>query len=157
MTRVLFGTASTRIARGEHERESNASASCLMWYELLYPHIARSFYPHHRNSLSTPVNRHRTIIESPKRRCKDVCPRKRWSLFVSPASTHSATAPIWHAFDHQADSNRITSCHSFSLTTFSPSGKLVQIEHALAAVSGGQTSLGIKGTSSPPNHNPLPT
>lgn len=36
-------------------------------------------------------------------------------------------------------------CYSFSLTTFSPSGKLVQIEHALAAVSGGQTSLGIKG------------
>jgi 20S proteasome alpha/beta subunit len=34
---------------------------------------------------------------------------------------------------------------SFSLTTFSPSGKLVQIEHALAAVAGGTTSLGIKG------------
>jgi hypothetical protein len=33
----------------------------------------------------------------------------------------------------------------FSLTTFSPSGKLVQIEHALAAVAGGTTSLGIKG------------
>jgi hypothetical protein len=37
---------------------------------------------------------------------------------------------------------------SFSLTTFSPSGKLVQIEHALAAVAGGTTSLGIKGGSS---------
>lgn len=35
--------------------------------------------------------------------------------------------------------------YSFSLTTFSPSGKLVQIEHALAAVAGGTTSLGIKG------------
>lgn len=34
---------------------------------------------------------------------------------------------------------------SFSLTTFSPSGKLVQIEHALAAVGQGTTSLGIKG------------
>lgn len=33
----------------------------------------------------------------------------------------------------------------FSLTTFSPSGKLVQIEHALAAVGQGTTSLGIKG------------
>ena len=33
----------------------------------------------------------------------------------------------------------------FSLTTFSPSGKLVQIEHALAAVASGTTSLGIKG------------
>lgn len=37
--------------------------------------------------------------------------------------------------------------YSFSLTTFSPSGKLVQIEHALAAVAGGTTSLGIKGGS----------
>src|SRR6266403_2350664 len=36
---------------------------------------------------------------------------------------------------------------SYSLTVFSPSGKLVQIEHALAAVSQGTTSLGIKGTS----------
>ncbi|KAL9940577.1 hypothetical protein V8E36_000065 [Tilletia maclaganii] len=34
--------------------------------------------------------------------------------------------------------------YSFSLTTFSPSGKLVQIEHALAAVNSGHTSLGIK-------------
>ncbi|PWO00617.1 N-terminal nucleophile aminohydrolase [Tilletiopsis washingtonensis] len=36
--------------------------------------------------------------------------------------------------------------YSFSLTTFSPSGKLVQIEHALAAVSSGATSLGIKAS-----------
>lgn len=36
--------------------------------------------------------------------------------------------------------------YSFSLTTFSPSGKLVQIEYALQAVSKGATSLGIKGT-----------
>ncbi|KAL8279545.1 hypothetical protein RQP46_008107 [Phenoliferia psychrophenolica] len=36
--------------------------------------------------------------------------------------------------------------YSFSLTTFSPSGKLVQIEHALAAVASGTTSLGIKAT-----------
>ncbi|XP_042487999.1 proteasome subunit alpha type-2-like [Macadamia integrifolia] len=34
--------------------------------------------------------------------------------------------------------------YSFSLTTFSPSGKLVQIEYALMAVGSGQTSLGIK-------------
>lgn len=34
--------------------------------------------------------------------------------------------------------------YSFSLTTFSPSGKLVQIEHALSAVNQGATSLGIK-------------
>jgi 20S proteasome subunit alpha 2 len=35
--------------------------------------------------------------------------------------------------------------YSFSLTTFSPSGKLVQIEYALQAVADGATSLGIKG------------
>uniref|UniRef100_A0A7S1T6A5 Proteasome subunit alpha type n=1 Tax=Compsopogon caeruleus TaxID=31354 RepID=A0A7S1T6A5_9RHOD len=34
--------------------------------------------------------------------------------------------------------------YSFSLTTFSPSGKLVQIEYALNAVATGATSLGIK-------------
>lgn len=36
------------------------------------------------------------------------------------------------------------SAYSFSLTTFSPSGKLVQIEYALNAVSSGATSLGVK-------------
>ncbi|KAH9999483.1 20S proteasome subunit [Russula vinacea] len=36
--------------------------------------------------------------------------------------------------------------YSYSLTVFSPSGKLVQIEHALAAVSQGTTSLGIKAS-----------
>jgi len=34
--------------------------------------------------------------------------------------------------------------YSFSLTTFSPSGKLLQIEYALNAVGKGKTSLGIK-------------
>jgi len=34
--------------------------------------------------------------------------------------------------------------YSFSLTTFSPSGKLVQIEYALAAVVAGAASVGIK-------------
>lgn len=34
--------------------------------------------------------------------------------------------------------------YSFSLTTFSPSGKLAQIEYALAAVQAGGTSIGIK-------------
>ena len=38
----------------------------------------------------------------------------------------------------------------FSLTTFSPSGKLVQIEYALNAVQAGKTSLGIKGPTLPP-------
>lgn len=36
------------------------------------------------------------------------------------------------------------SAYSFSLTTFSPSGKLLQIEYALNAVAQGATSLGIK-------------
>jgi hypothetical protein len=39
----------------------------------------------------------------------------------------------------------LTVFRSYSLTVFSPSGKLVQIEHALAAVGQGTTSLGIKG------------
>ena len=34
--------------------------------------------------------------------------------------------------------------YSFSLTTFSPSGKLVQIEYALQAVASGAPSVGIK-------------
>ncbi|KAB5532334.1 hypothetical protein DKX38_019004 [Salix brachista] len=34
----------------------------------------------------------------------------------------------------------------FSLTTFIPTGKLVQVEHILTAVGSGQTSLGIKGS-----------
>ena len=34
--------------------------------------------------------------------------------------------------------------YSFSLTTFSPSGKLVQIEYAIAAVAAGAPSIGIK-------------
>jgi 20S proteasome subunit alpha 2 len=39
------------------------------------------------------------------------------------------------------------SAYSFSLTTFSPSGKLLQIEHALAAVNrAGTTTLGIRAT-----------
>eukprot|EP00245_Coleochaete_scutata_P009511 TRINITY_DN3148_c0_g1_i1.p1 TRINITY_DN3148_c0_g1~~TRINITY_DN3148_c0_g1_i1.p1 ORF type:complete len:236 (+),score=52.25 TRINITY_DN3148_c0_g1_i1:106-813(+) len=36
--------------------------------------------------------------------------------------------------------------YSFSLTTFSPSGKLVQIEYAINAVNAGATSLGIKAS-----------
>ncbi len=36
--------------------------------------------------------------------------------------------------------------YNFSLTTFSPSGKLGQIEYALNAVNQGITCVGIKGT-----------
>ncbi len=39
------------------------------------------------------------------------------------------------------------SAYSFSLTTFSPSGKLLQIEYALARVAEGKTALGIVGKS----------
>eukprot|EP01006_Ploeotia_vitrea_P011494 TRINITY_DN30601_c0_g1_i1.p1 TRINITY_DN30601_c0_g1~~TRINITY_DN30601_c0_g1_i1.p1 ORF type:complete len:151 (+),score=83.53 TRINITY_DN30601_c0_g1_i1:30-482(+) len=35
---------------------------------------------------------------------------------------------------------------NFSLTTFTPSGKLVQIDYALNAVAAGKTSLGIKAS-----------
>lgn len=35
--------------------------------------------------------------------------------------------------------------YTFSLTTFSPSGKLVQIEHALNAANQGVTSVGVRG------------
>ncbi|KAH3903655.1 Proteasome subunit alpha type-2 [Saccharomycodes ludwigii] len=40
----------------------------------------------------------------------------------------------------------MTDRYSFSLTTFSPSGKLGQIDYALTAVKQGVTSLGIKAT-----------
>jgi 20S proteasome subunit alpha 2 len=45
----------------------------------------------------------------------------------------------------QAKSTVMADRYSFSLTTFSPSGKLVQIEYALQAVNQGATSVGIKG------------
>ncbi|XP_065839309.1 proteasome subunit alpha type-2-like [Oscarella lobularis] len=40
----------------------------------------------------------------------------------------------------------MTERYSFSLTTFSPTGKLVQIEYALAAVAAGSPSVGIKAS-----------
>ncbi|KAK3215315.1 hypothetical protein GRF29_19g2884871 [Pseudopithomyces chartarum] len=45
-----------------------------------------------------------------------------------------------------AAASKMADRYSFSLTTFSPSGKLVQIEYALNAVNQGVTSLGIKAT-----------
>ncbi len=52
----------------------------------------------------------------------------------------------------------LTGCvlqYSFSLTTFSPSGKLVQIEYALNAVAAGSTSLGIKVQEADNSLNPF--
>lgn len=44
------------------------------------------------------------------------------------------------------DTKEMADRYSFSLTTFSPSGKLGQIDYALTAVKQGVTSLGIKAT-----------
>ena len=56
----------------------------------------------------------------------------------------------WSGARDTGQLSRVTSLvpsqYSFSLTTFSPSGKLVQIEYALNAVNAGATSLGIKAT-----------
>ena len=41
--------------------------------------------------------------------------------------------------------------YSFSLTTFSPSGKLLQIEYALNAVNQGKMSVGVAGKSLHPS------
>lgn len=56
----------------------------------------------------------------------------------------SGPKPAWHS-SHTVDAFLFLQ-YSFSLTTFSPSGKLVQIEYALNAVEAGATSLGIKAT-----------
>lgn len=45
-----------------------------------------------------------------------------------------------------ASASLMTDRYNFSLTTFSPSGKLGQIEYALNAVNQGITCVGIKGT-----------
>lgn len=59
---------------------------------------------------------------------------------ASPLATpRSITAPPPPSSTRRAQ-------YSFSLTTFSPSGKLVQIEYALNAVNAGATSLGIRAT-----------
>merc|ERR1711871_1378928 len=47
---------------------------------------------------------------------------------------------------HRAEPDMGDSAYSFSLTTFSPSGKLVQIEYAINAVQMRPTALGIKAT-----------
>ena len=47
------------------------------------------------------------------------------------------------------------SAYSFSLTTFNPSGKLLQIEYALNAINNsGKIALGIKGIKKKKEENP---
>jgi len=64
------------------------------------------------------------------------------SIAVSPGAGRSST--LIRATAATMSNAR----YSFSLTTFSPTGKLMQIEYALKAVSQGRTSLGIQGRSS---------
>lgn len=52
----------------------------------------------------------------------------------------------WGVWVRSLTSSLVSLQYSFSLTTFSPSGKLVQIEYALNAVAAGATSLGISAT-----------
>jgi hypothetical protein len=63
-----------------------------------------------------------------------------WRKEKEEGKTKTRTAHIPSKKGLMGDSD-----YSFSLTTFSPSGKLVQIEYALNAVAAGSTSLGIKG------------
>ncbi|KAG6837552.1 hypothetical protein H0H93_007733 [Arthromyces matolae] len=61
-----------------------------------------------------------------------------------PNSDHCFHLPQFNLFFQMASADG--GAYSYSLTVFSPSGKLVQIEHALAAVAQGTTSLGIKAS-----------
>jgi len=56
-------------------------------------------------------------------------------------SSYCTELTLFECYCQQQDSS-----YSYSLTTFSPSGKLLQIEHSLAAVNrAGTTTLGIRG------------
>merc|ERR1712109_43341 len=63
-------------------------------------------------------------------------------FFAGRRRFHRARGQLQHLRPSRMASER----YSFSLTTFSPSGKLVQIEYALAAVASGAASVGIKAT-----------
>merc|ERR1712000_64513 len=66
--------------------------------------------------------------------------RNHGGRFPPPRTRHLSTQTFQCSRAAMADR------YSFSLTTFSPSGKLVQIEYALNAVNQGITALGIKAT-----------
>lgn len=74
---------------------------------------------------------HRTQNQHRSRFCHAPSPVHACMLFPAAASAPTPCA---------------STQYSFSLTTFSPSGKLVQIEYALNAVAAGATSLGISAT-----------
>ncbi|KAG6872756.1 hypothetical protein C0995_006958 [Termitomyces sp. Mi166 len=66
--------------------------------------------------------------------------KKGDDVIVHPSVTNEEAKTLFPEFTIHKRRRR------YSLTVFSPSGKLVQIEHALAAVSQGTTSLGIKAS-----------
>ncbi len=61
------------------------------------------------------------------------------------ASTHFIVVRISRTRQRNLEFLMGDSAYAFSLTTFSPTGKLGQIEHALQAVHKGKTCLGIQG------------
>jgi 20S proteasome subunit alpha 2 len=73
---------------------------------------------------------------------RSVCTLRLRRPFAAPAAPHCGRPP--RAPAPPPPRRAMTDSASFSLTTFSPSGKLVQIEYALNAVAAGATCLGIK-------------
>ncbi|CAI9260239.1 unnamed protein product [Lactuca saligna] len=110
--------------------------SSLLIQYILYHVKGLSFPPSQPGTLLPFHNLHRS-----KNRHSRSPHRKFLGIFFTSriliCSTGSFTDILYDMGDSQ---------YSFSLTTFSPSGKLVQIEHALTAVGSGQTSLGIKAS-----------
>ncbi|CAH9124663.1 unnamed protein product [Cuscuta epithymum] len=91
----------------------------------------------------------RSTISLSARRSYAISCSLRFQLFFPLGRTHSTplrSSNIPRTYSDVSKYSMGDSQYSFSLTTFSPSGKLVQIEHALTAVASGQTSLGIKAS-----------
>lgn len=64
-----------------------------------------------------------------------------------PSSLYALSWYIHTRHTHsQSEAMSGDAAYSFSLTTFSRTGKLLQIEYALSAAQQGKTSLGIRGT-----------
>jgi hypothetical protein len=89
---------------------------------------------------------HRTLLPpTPAAAPSVLCTSARGSRLALAARPSLATSRV-PSF-RSAQKKMAESGYSFSLTTFSPSGKLLQLEHALKAVQQGKTSLGIQGAS----------